>query len=259
MAAPIKALVSAMSDIGKKRSINEDCFFLSKNDGLFIVADGMGGHLAGDMASKIAVDTIASFIRSSNKDTEMTWPYERIDSLSNNANKLNVAIKLANKKIYTASYRKNLEGMGTTIVALFWDPNDRKKLQIGHVGDSRVYRIRSGKIEQLTRDHSLLNDSIEKGTLSKEEIKNFPFKNIITRALGIDETVEVDLKEITTKKNDIFILCSDGLSNPVSDKDMQKKLKEVGEDIVGACRGLINQANDSGGHDNITLIIIKIL
>lgn len=254
---PVFTLESAgISDIGKKRAINEDNFFLSKEDGLFLVADGMGGHEAGDLASRIAVDTVVEFIRNTSENQEITWPYQRDDTLSYNMNRLAVAIKLANKKIYTTSRRRNLEGMGTTVAATFYDPAISNTLYIGHVGDSRIYRFRNSHLERLTRDHSLLNDSLERGDITESDVDNFPYKNIITRALGVDENVEVDILEAEISTNDTFLICSDGLSNEISDADMADILAAE-SDLAKSTQTMINRANDRGGHDNMSVIVVR--
>lgn len=250
----MKILNAAISDVGLKRKVNEDTYYVSKDDGIFLVADGMGGHLAGDMASRIAVDTIADFIKKTTEDRDITWPFQRNDELTYEANRLIVAIKLANKKIYSTARERNLPGMGTTIACLFYQNG---VVNICHVGDSRIYRIREGKIEQLTEDHSLLVDSLKDGKITEEEAQNFPFKNVITRALGIEDNVEVDVKRDTIKDGDYFILCTDGLTNFVSQKLIKDSVLNNKTRLLKACKNMIDIANGKGGTDNSTVILVK--
>lgn len=250
-----KSFSYALSDTGKKRSINEDSFFNSSEDRLFIVADGMGGHLAGDVASKLAVESIKEFVLTTKYDKEVTWPFQRDMNISYELNQLIVAIKTANKKIIRLANERNLSGMGTTIVAMLLSST---KASICHVGDSRIYRIRDGKIDQLTEDHSLLNDSIKNHYITEDEIEDFPYKNVITKALGIEDEVEVDCNEFELKENDIFLLCSDGLSNMLKDKLLFEIITSE-NDMNLNCHKLIEQANANGGADNITAITVQIL
>jgi protein phosphatase len=249
----MRILNAAITDIGKKRQINEDNFFISKEDALFVLADGMGGHQAGDMASRLAVDCIGEFISATTQDKEVTWPYDRDDNLPYEANRLIVAIKLANKKIFNTARDKNLDGMGTTIAGLICK---NEKIYLCHVGDSRIYRVRSKKIKQLTIDHSLLNDSIKLKSLSKDEIEHFPFKNVITRALGIEESVEVEMSAQKARPGDYYLLCTDGLSNLVSDDEIKSIIVKNSDNLIHSCRTLIKMANEAGGNDNITCILV---
>ena len=184
---------SGETNIGLKRAHNEDSFFLPEEAKLAIVADGMGGHASGEVASKMAVDTVAEHFRNTAEDAELTWPYKLDGPDKYDANRLTTGIKLANLRIYDKAQKdENCHGMGTTIVAtLFLDD----KVLIGHVGDSRVYRFRDGQLMQLTEDHSLLNDYIRMKRLAADDVGKFPHKNVIVRALGMKESVQVDLFE----------------------------------------------------------------
>lgn len=251
----MKIVSAAITDVGKKREINEDNFYISKDDGLYLLADGMGGHLAGDMASKLAVDTIASFIKSTGVDREVTWPYRRDEKLPYEANRLIIAIKFANKKIFNVAKEKELTGMGTTVASLLFHGEN---VYLCHVGDSRAYRIRNGKIAQLTEDHSLLNFTMKTNPMTTEEIENFPFKNVITRAIGIEEDVEVDMNVEQISEGDYYLLCSDGLSNFVSDEQIVDTVVKGKKDLLKACKGLISHANNKGGGDNITVVLTHV-
>src|SRR3954453_16971190 len=201
-----------------KRTHNEDNFSILEESGLYIVADGMGGHASGEVASKLALDSMQEFFAQTQDDPERTWPYKMDRSKGYEENRLITGIKLANLRIYeTAQREAKKRGMGTTFVSIF-TANDG--VYVAHVGDSRVYRFRDGKLEALTEDHSLLNDYIKMKRLTAEEIANFPHKNVIVRALGMKDTVKVDTRFESPRANDVYIMCSDGLSGPVTDPQM---------------------------------------
>src|SRR6202522_38739 len=201
-----------------KRTHNEDNFSVLEDSGLYIVADGMGGHASGEVASKMAVDALQEFFTATAEDPERTWPYKMDRSKGYEENRLITGIKLANLRIYESAQRDARQrGMGTTIVTVFAVESG---VYIAHVGDSAVYRLRDQKLEQLTEDHSLLNDYIKMKRLTAEEIANFPHKNVIVRALGMKDTVKVDTRFEIPQINDLYLLCSDGLSGPVTDEEM---------------------------------------
>src|SRR4029077_20333822 len=206
------------TNVGMKRAHNEDSFFLPESERLAIVADGMGGHASGEVASRMAVETIAGFFRATQDEQQLTWPFKMDRGHRYDVNRMVTAIKLANLKIHEQAQKDpQCHGMGTTVVAtLFADG----ALIVGHVGDSRPYRRRDGRFEQITEDHSLLNDYIKMKHLTPEEIANFPHKNVIVRALGMKETVKVDTRFDAPMAGDTYLLCSDGLCGPVSDDDI---------------------------------------
>ncbi|RME50873.1 MAG: Stp1/IreP family PP2C-type Ser/Thr phosphatase [Deltaproteobacteria bacterium] len=245
----------AMTDVGRKRELNEDNYLVAPDYGLYLVADGMGGHSAGEIASEMAVFSISEFIEKTSQDREITWPFQREERYSDDANRLIVATKLANQHVWNRGQSQaKYHGMGTTIVAAFVSGD---RVYISHVGDSRVYRIRDRQIEQLTEDHSLLADHIRMHKLTEEEAANFPFKNVITRALGVDEEVEVDIQEHPLQPDDVYLLCSDGLSGLVKDQVILQIVLENLDDLDEACRRLIAAANANGGPDNITVVIFR--
>src|ERR1700730_5351588 len=201
-----------------KRTHNEDNFSIIEESGLYIVADGMGGHASGEIASKMAVEALHEFFAATASDPERTWPYKMDRSKGYEENRLITGIKLANLRIYESAQRDPRQrGMGTTIVTMFAVEDG---VYIAHVGDSRIYRVRDGKIEQLTEDHSLLNDYIKMKRLTAEEIANFPHKNVIVRALGMKDTVKVDTRLEQPRARDLYLLCSDGLSGTMTDDDL---------------------------------------
>ena len=245
---------AARTDVGLKRTHNEDYFALIEEDRLFIVADGMGGHASGDVASKLSAEVIGEFYRHS-RDPNASWPYRYETGRSFAENRMVASIRLANERIHHASlHNRTQRGMGTTIVAFHLNGVDG---YVAHVGDSRCYRIRNGTIESMTRDHSLLEDWKDaRPDLTEEEINDFPHKNVITRALGMRDTVDVDICKFRIRDGDKFLLCSDGLCGMLTDDEIHEIL-EVYEDPEEAVAELIERSNSAGGDDNITAMIIE--
>ena len=254
MTQPLRIEVAGQTDVGRKRSHNEDNFAIMADLGLYIVADGMGGHASGEVASKMAIDTLQEFFAATADDPERTWPYKMDRSKGYEENRLITGVKLCNLRIFEqARANPRQRGMGTTLVVLFAVEDG---VYVGHVGDSRVYRVRDGKIEQLTEDHSLLNDYKKMKRLTEEEIANFPHKNVIVRALGMKETVKVDTRFEAPRAGDTMLLCSDGLSGPVTDDQIQQIVNEHA-DLSTATAKLIDAANGNGGPDNITCVLAR--
>jgi protein phosphatase len=246
--------VAGETNVGMKRTHNEDSFSIVEESGLYIVADGMGGHASGEIASRMAVESVREFFAMTANDPERTWPYKMDRSKGYEENRLVTGIKLANLRIFDSAQRDARQrGMGTTIVALFVVDDGA---YLAHVGDSRIYRYRDGKLEQLTEDHSLLNDYIKMKRLTPDEIANFPHKNVIVRALGMKDTVKVDTRLEQPRSGDVFLLCSDGLSGPVSDSDMLDVLSQT-RDLRTAASRLIARANQNGGPDNVTVVLAR--
>jgi protein phosphatase len=246
---------SGETNIGLKRQHNEDSFFMPAAERLAIVADGMGGHASGEVASRLAVETLAAHFRETAEESQLTWPFKLDAGDRADANRLVCGIKLANLEIYERAQRdESCHGMGTTIIAaLFLDD----KVLVGHVGDSRVYRHRDGKLVQLTEDHSLLNDYIRMKRLSSDDAGKFPYKNVIVRALGMKESVQVDIVWDSHRMGDVYLMCSDGLSGMLEDPAMAQIISEE-HDLDVACLGLIDAANHNGGQDNITCILARL-
>ena len=250
----MKLTSAGRTHVGMKRAHNEDSLRLFREENLFIVADGMGGHASGEVASQMSVETLAEFFRATSEDDEITWPYKLDKGRKYEENRVITGIKLSNRRIHEAAARDaKLKGMGTTIVVTFFVGDH---CYIGHVGDSRVYRFRAGQLIQLTEDHSLLNDYIKMRQLTPEEIEAFPHKNVIVRALGMKDTVQVDIMHEAPQPGDVYLLCSDGLSGMVSDERMAEILRQ-GDDLDAHCERLIEAANEAGGTDNITLILVR--
>lgn len=253
----MRAFATGMTDVGLQRDHNEDSYAILSEFDLFIVADGMGGHRAGDVASRLATDSITEFFRATSKD-DTTWPIHFDANLTEDENRLLSGIMVANRRIFERSIRsRECAGMGTTVVGAVFS-RKRSRLYVGHVGDSRAYRIRAGTIQQLTRDHSLINDYLmAMPELTEEQRAELP-KNVITRALGMHDNVAVDLMSDEPAVGDVYILCSDGLSGMLTDDEICEIVKTA-KDTGEICRSLITQANENGGEDNITVLAIRFM
>jgi serine/threonine protein phosphatase PrpC len=243
------------SNVGMKRAHNEDSFYLPESERLAIVADGMGGHASGEVASRMAVETISGFFKATQEEQQLTWPFKMDKGHRYDVNRMVTAIKLANLKIHEQAQKDpRCHGMGTTVVsALFVDD----ALVVGHVGDSRLYRRRDGVFEQITEDHSLLNDYIKMKHLSPDEVAAFPHKNVIVRALGMKDTVQVDVHVDAPRLGDVYLICSDGLSGMIKDEDMAE-IATSDRDLDVVCERLITTANKNGGLDNITVVAVRL-
>jgi PPM family protein phosphatase len=245
------------SDVGRKRTHNEDAYLLLPEENLFCVADGMGGHASGEVAARIAVEEMAEFFRMTGRDEEATWPYKLDPARGYDENRLVTGVKLANLRILErAATDERLRGMGTTVVAASF-PRGGGAVLVAHVGDSRAYLLRGGAIRQLTEDHSLLNDYKKTRALTPEEIEAFPHKNVIVRALGMKDVVEVDLLRAELKDGDVVLLCSDGLSGMVSDERVAELVRGHPRDLRGAAQALVDAANAAGGQDNVTCVLVQ--
>jgi protein phosphatase len=238
------------------RSHNEDALFVDGALGLAILADGMGGYNAGEVASSLAVDVISkSMLHELTSGRELT----KVDvdtGLSHAGLLLRQQIAIANKEIYdTAQTRPECAGMGTTIVATVFCGS---RVSIGHIGDSRCYRLRGEKFEQLTRDHSLLQEQIDSGMLTPERAKYSLNKNLVTRALGIDENAPADITEYRVETDDIFLLCSDGLTDMVDSETIGPAIADSRKDLSSAANELVAIANRNGGRDNISVVLVRV-
>ena len=240
-------MVFAKSDIGKIREQNQDYYYIPSSDSdlkLYILADGMGGYKGGEVASKMATEAVKEYVHLNFQKTEGLK--EKILEL------VRQAAIYANKVVFDKSKEvEELEGMGTTLeICLIYN----NKAYIGHIGDSRVYRIRKGLIRQLTQDHSYVQTLVKEGTITKEQAEHHPQKNMLMKALGCNAFVEPDVMVKGFLKDDILVMCSDGLSNMVAQDDIYKM---ASKDIEQATIELVNKANENGGFDNITVVIIK--
>ncbi len=251
-----KLEIHAVTDVGRKRSHNEDSIASDVDMGIAIVADGMGGYKAGEVASAICVNTLMEELREALPrirpgETDEETGYTRETLL------IKEAIEKANLAIYRAAQSQpQCQGMGTTLVAAAFYED---RVTIAHVGDSRLYRFRDGHLEQITKDHSLLQELIDKGFYTPEEARHSLSKNLVTRAVGIDETVSADLQEDLVKTGDVYLLCSDGLTDLVDDEHIDLTLRRYGDTLADAATALVRMANENGGKDNISVILARVL
>ncbi len=242
------------TDTGRVREHNEDTIASDVDVGLLVLADGMGGYNAGEVASGIAVKTITNLVREGLAREDL-GSIDRTTGLTRPSIVLRDAITRANKIIYqTARSQAECEGMGTTVVAaLFYD----NRISIAHVGDSRLYRQRGSQISQVTMDHSLLQELVDRGFYSPEEAQRAANKNYVTRALGVEPSVEVEVQEHPVDKGDIYILCSDGLSDMVEDEDIRLTISTFGANLDTVAKQLIQLANENGGRDNVSVVLAQ--
>ncbi len=249
--------VAGKTDVGKKREINEDNFLIDVENNLFLVCDGMGGHKSGEVASRYACETINEFFQK--RDLEITWEGINtvISSLPQETKKIITAVQVANQRIYwEAIQNPDRKGMGTTIAVLLLNKNGSATLL--NVGDSRIYLIREGQITKLTRDHTWVNELLEDGEITEKEAENFIEKNVITRALGTAPTLKMDIYLEPVQKGDIFLLCSDGLWGVVPEEEIKEIIIRFRNNLSEACEALIKVANEYGGPDNITAVLVEI-
>lgn len=252
----MKIQFAVLSDKGLVRQNNEDAYLADPGLGIFAVADGMGGHASGEVASRTAVETLREFLTREKQDADATLRLAPCPEAASPARRLVQAIRLANFNIYRASQEKvEYQGMGTTLVAAYFPPGGAVA---ANVGDSRLYRIRGSTIEQWTQDHSLVWEQFKQGLISKEELSAAPYKHVVTRALGIHPNIEVDIHELLLQVKDVLLLCSDGLSDLVKDAEILRVVSETPDNLEGTVRKLIHLANSRGGKDNITALILRI-
>ena len=245
------------TDVGRKRTHNEDAYLLLPEESLFCVADGMGGHASGEVAARIAVEEMAEFFRTTGRDEDATWPFRMDPARGYDENRLLTGVKLANLRIFErGASDQRLRNMGTTLVAVSF-PRSGGAALVGHVGDSRAYLLRNGGIRQITEDHSLLNDYRKSRALTPEEIEAFPHKNVIVRALGMKDLVEVDLVREELQDGDVLLLCSDGLSGMVPDERIAEIVRGHPKDLRGAAQALVDAENEAGGQDNVTCVLVQ--
>jgi PPM family protein phosphatase len=236
---------------GMVRSHNEDSISADASLGLAVLADGMGGYNAGEVASGIAVAMISAEMKKAINGLNGTLDAATAERLVGEH-----ALR-ANNAIYQASQSQpQYSGMGTTLVVALWHDN---AMVVGHIGDSRLYRFRAGKLEQVTRDHSLLQEQIDSGLITKEQARHSQNKNLVTRAVGIDPEVEAEVHSYPVEAGDIYLLCSDGLNDMVTDDDMELTLASLQANLPLAASQLVQQANDNGGRDNVSVILVRVL
>jgi protein phosphatase len=244
-----------VTDTGRIREHNEDTIGTDPDIGLLVLADGMGGYNAGEVASGIAVRTVLSLIKEAVQREDLTVA-DHGQGISRTGILLRDAIHRANQLIHhTSKTQSNCEGMGTTIVAgLFFDD----RLTVAHVGDSRLYRWRAGQLEQITQDHSLLQELVSRGFYSPQEAARAASKNYVTRALGVETSVDVDIRDVDVQPGDLYLLCSDGLSDMVEDEDIHLTISTFGANLETLARQLVLLSNDNGGRDNVSIVLVRV-
>jgi PPM family protein phosphatase len=242
--------MTGRTDTGMVRDHNEDCFLIVPESGFALLADGMGGHLAGEVASAMAVDQVTHHLLKAFGAGSANSGHPASDSAL-----LIEAIKTANSAIHNASMnRPEQAGMGTTIVAAAFHGNH---LTVAHVGDSRMYRFRHGQLSQVTEDHSMVQELLRRGLISPEEARTSANRNLVTRALGVDPMVEVDVREETFESGDIYLICSDGLNDVLTDEEIAAMLAQDHGNLEEATRHMIAEVNARGGPDNVSIVLIR--
>lgn len=237
---------AGLSDVGRRRENNQDRYLILPELNVFAVADGMGGHAAGEVASRIAIEALADTMRQNGASEEPMTPEHA-------ASRLIEAVREGNRRICDSVVgHAEWRGMGTTLVAMV-DLGNR--VVIGHVGDSRAYRLRNGALERLTSDHSYVGEQVKLGLLTDEEAQRHPMRNIVTRAMGNRPDLDVEVGEEDVREGDVFLLCSDGLNSMLTDDEIRETLANHADDAEAACRALVERANAMGGDDNITVIV----
>lgn len=243
-----------LSDVGLKREKNEDSILVDDELSLYMVADGMGGHLGGEYASRLAVETVQEIFRKIEEDPETTLVEDSEEAATDIGERFKYAIRVASLRVYDeANQQEKLAGMGTTAVGIAINEDTA---HVANVGDSRAYLIRDKNITQLTEDHSLVSEQLKAGFINEEGARHHRLKNIITRSVGFQRDVEADLLTRDLEEGDIFLLCSDGLSNLVEDQNILKIVKKS-KNLEVACRNLIKAANKGGGDDNVSVVLIR--
>lgn len=245
----------SVTDVGLKRKANEDNFCSNDGEGLYVVADGMGGHAAGEVASELAVKTIEEFIKLTSANHDITWPYGLDDGLTLNGNRLKTSIRFANEKLLEQTRaRADYEGMATTVVAILVENGT---VDVAHVGDSRLYLVRDSEMHGVTSDHSWVNEQVQSGVINSEQARTHPLRNVVTRALGGKETIEVDVQSLELQSGDRLLLCSDGLTSMLADDEILRIVLDNGGGVEQADE-LVAAANRSGGEDNTTTILLHV-
>lgn len=243
------------TDVGRRRKVNEDSFLVAPEASLYAVCDGMGGHNAGEVASRMAIETLLAFVEKSAVEQEITWPWGLDSNLSFDANRLKTAIRLANSRVFQAAdNREELTGMGTTVVAAVVTAN---VMTIGSAGDSRCYLVREGALRQLTRDDSWVSAALGEGILNSDDVEHHPLRNVITKAVGARDTIDLDVIEHQLEPGDVVMLCSDGLHGMINDHEIGRLLVPASETLEEASARLVEAANEAGGRDNVTVVLLR--
>jgi len=253
---PLRLTSYGETNVGRKRAHNEDNLLVYSSENLFVVADGMGGHACGEVASEMVVATMKEFYSRCGADSDATWPGREERGRTMAENMFNAGVKWCNYSIWERGHADaRFKNMGTTVVGIHFDED---YAVVGWVGDSRVYRLRDNELEQLTEDHSLLNDYKKMAVLTPEEEANFPHKNIIVRACGLKEDVAVDIEKVRPQVGDVYMVCSDGLNGEITDPQIRDIMIAHVDDMEQMAKSLIVTACENGGKDNVTAICVRV-
>lgn len=244
----------ARTDVGRARENNEDCFRVASEIGLFVLSDGMGGRSSGEVASRLAAETVIMQCRAASANLSLPLAGAQLEGASQAGNRLASAIQSANSVVYQASQEDaDLRGMGATVVAVMVS---EERASIAHAGDSRAYRLRNSELERLTRDHSFIEEQVRRGLMTQREASSSTLQNVLMRAIGIEPEIEVEVNEELFAEGDVLLLCSDGLTKELSDAQIASVLANA-ERPDAAAEQLVDLANEAGGGDNITVIVLR--
>ncbi len=243
------------TDVGRRRKVNEDSFLVAPESHLYAVCDGMGGHNAGEVASRMAVETLAAFVERSGVEKEITWPWGLDANLSFEANRLKTAIRLANSQVFqSADSREELAGMGTTVVAALVAGNT---MTLASAGDSRCYLVRDQQLRQLTQDDSWVSAALGEGILNSDDVERHPLRNVITKAVGARDSIDLEVIELNLQVGDVVLLCSDGLHGMVNDDEIARILVSGSGSLEELTASLVDAANEAGGRDNVSVVLLR--
>jgi serine/threonine protein phosphatase PrpC len=243
------------TDVGRRRKVNEDSFLVAPESHLYAVCDGMGGHNAGEVASRMAVETLAAFVERSGVEKEITWPWGLDANLSFDANRLKTAIRLANAQVFqSADSNEELTGMGTTVVAALVSGST---MTLGSAGDSRCYLVRDGKLQQLTQDDSWVSAALGEGILNSDDVERHPLRNVITKAVGARDSIDIEIIEQTLQAGDVALLCSDGRHGMLGDEEIARILVSSSGTLEEVTASLVDAANEAGGRDNVSVVLLR--
>jgi protein phosphatase len=243
------------TDVGRRRKVNEDSFLVAPESDLYAVCDGMGGHNAGEVASRMAIEVLGGFVERSAVEKEITWPWGIDANLSFDANRLKTAVRLANSKVFqSADSREELAGMGTTVVSALVSGN---AMTLCSAGDSRCYLVRGGELRQLTRDDSWVSAALGEGILNSDDVERHPLRNVITKAVGARDSIDIEVIEQTLQAGDVALLCSDGLHGMVGDEEIARILVPSSGTLEEVTASLVDAANEAGGRDNVSVVLLR--
>lgn len=254
MASKLKLEFAGITDVGRVREKNEDAIAISEEFQFAVLADGMGGYNGGEVASEMAVSGIKEILEKGLRRNLFPFFWRRSLSVRH---LLEDAIREVNQRIYQKAHSNpHYYGMGTTLAAAVFHGD---RITIAHIGDSRIYRLRKGQLEQLTRDHTWVQEQIDLGWMSEDEAQVSDHKNLLTRALGVQENVEAHINDLEMHADDLFLLCSDGLTDMLSPRNIKHIYQESAEHLAPMCQHLFQAANSAGGHDNISIISVRVV